>query len=438
MDMKKLHEDLAKKYTWYAAWHEHARHAGMHWVLFALFALSVTTSLVIQFQSGFAKIETITKNSVALTRAPHSQGRAIDAGAAHILVAFNPRVNSKAKAAVLERHNLKEAFKIEELGVTLLDIPRGQDLQDVIDRLLKEEGDAIEFAEPDALVEPSFIPNDPNYPDQWYHTRIHSPAAWDATTGNTITIAIVDTGVDLAHPDLAAHLVPGWNFFENNSNAYDVFGHGTVVAGAAAAIGENSAQVAGVAYNALIMPLRVSDTNGNASYSTIAQAIIYAADHGAKVANVSYQVGGSSAVERAARYMLRKGGLTVVAEGNGGSLTKYKNSSAMIGVSATDNYDLATAWSNFGNAVDLAAPGQAIFTTTRGGGTDYYSGTSLSAPITSGIIALVWSLHPTFAPDQIQNIVFKSAIDLGPAGWDQKYGWGRIDAGNAVGAALAQ
>jgi subtilisin family serine protease len=182
----------------------------------------------------------------------------------------------------------------------------------------------VKFAELDEAMRPELIPNDPYYGNAWHLPRIDAPSAWDASTGLGVTVAILDTGVDATHPDLIAALVPGWNTYDNNSNSSDVHGHGTAVAGTAAASGANAAGVAGVAWRARIMPVRVTDTAGYAYVSTLSSGITWAADHGARVANASFSVAaGSSTIATAAQYMRSKGGVVVVAAGNSGIQEAY-------------------------------------------------------------------------------------------------------------------
>ena len=134
--------------------------------------------------------------------------------------------------------------------------------------------------------------------------KINAPTAWDTSTGAGITIAILDTGVDGTHPDLAAQMVPGWNSFDNNGNTSDVLGHGTAVAGVAAAASSNGVGIAGVAGGARIMPIRISDSAGYAYWSTAAQGLTWAADHGAQVANISFEGMAASSTMQAAAELL--------------------------------------------------------------------------------------------------------------------------------------
>lgn len=340
--IRRLHTKLRERYPWYDTWHNHPKHEFFHWVIFAFLSAFIATSVFLNAGYGLSENRGSEKNHAEI---PASQGAVSGRVPDQILVAFAPNTGQGKKDAVFARHGLKEKTDIEGADVALVRVPANKTPEETVLELGSEDG--VDFAEVDALLAPSFTPNDPGYINEWYHPKINSPLAWDSATGAGVTIAIIDTGVDLSHPDLAPNLVAGWNFYDGNSDANDIYGHGTEVAGAAAASGNNNIEIAGTAYNAKIMPLRVGSPAGYASYSAIASAISYAANHGAKIANVSYQAGGSSAVQRAAKYMKNRGGLTVVAEGNTGTASKYKNSADIISVSATDNYDAAASWSSY-------------------------------------------------------------------------------------------
>ena len=294
----------------------------------------------------------------------------------------------------------------------------------------------LKFAELDRRVAPALVSNDPYLGSEWHLAKINAGAAWDVSQGAGVTIAILDTGVLPGHPDLVQ--VPGWNFVDNNNNTADVQGHGTSVAGAAAAITNNGAGVAGVAGNAKIMPIRVADATGSAYYSTIASGVTYAADNGARVANASFSgVYASSSIQSAGNYLKSKGGLLVVAAGNSGTNDGSPATSSMIPVSATEGGDLLTSWSSYGSYVALAAPGAGIWTTSSNGSYASVSGTSFSSPITAGVVALMMSAKPTLSSGQVESLLYSTALDLGAAGRDIYFGYGRVDADAAVRAASA-
>ncbi|MFQ5496091.1 MAG: S8 family serine peptidase, partial [Phycisphaerae bacterium] len=235
------------------------------------------------------------------------------------------------------------------------------------------------------------------------------------------------------HPDLASKLVPGWNFYDNSADTSDVAGHGTLVAGAAAAIGNNGVGVAGPAFANPIMPIRVTNTDGWALQSAIVSGLMWAADHGAKVANLSFGgVHSSSAVTTAAQYFASKGGLVTASAGNFGNDDGSPDNLYMVSVSATASNDAIATWSSFGSYVDVAAPGSSVWTTANGGAYTPASGTSFSAPVTAGVLALIFAANPSLTPAEAEEILEESADDLGAQGYDILYGWGRVNAGTAV------
>ena len=263
--------------------------------------------------------------------------------------------------------------------------------------------------------------------------------AWDVAQGTGVTVAILDSGVLGTHQDLLSNLVPGWNAYDGSSTTTsDVTGHGTAVAGAAAAASNNGIGVAGVAGLAKIMPIRITDSAGTAYYSTIASGITYAADRGVRVVNCSYgYLFKTASVQSAGSYLKSKGGLLVVSAGNAGVDENAPATSSMITVSATDGSDVRASWSSFGSMVSVAAPGVGIWTTSSDGTYRSASGTSFAAPITAGVVALMMSANPALSAPQIEQLLFSTAVDLGTVGKDIYYGYGRVDAFAAVNAAKA-
>jgi len=345
-----------------------------------------------------------------------------------------------AERANLERaQGLNHLLTIQGINAHVYRISEDDTAQEVVNRILAETGDLIEYAEVDMLVPLAYTPNDPSLSNSWHLNKINAPLAWDSSQGEGVVIAIADTGVNCNHVDLADNCVSGWNTVSNNDNTSDIHGHGTAVAGAAAQMGDNAVGSAGVAYKAKIMPMRVTDSpDGWATYSAIASAFTWAADRGAKVASASFSgVCSSASILSASQYLRSKGGIAVGAAGNDGTDPGFANSEFITCVSSTNSNDTRTSWSNYGAFIDAATPGASIYTTLIGGGYGSVSGTSISAPMAAGIYALIFATNPALTPLQADSILFSSADDLGEAGWDKYYGHGRINAGGAVSLAQA-
>jgi subtilisin family serine protease len=380
--------------------------------------------------SGYTPSNTVAQsdNKKPQVGAPFVPGR--------VLVQFHRETLASRTFEVIAEAGASDAGEIAGTDVHLVELPTGAD-EEAFVHIFKSRPE-VEFAELDRIIPPSdIVPNDPWYPNEWHLTRIDAASAWSTTTGsNTVTIAILDTGVDATHPELSGKIVPGWNFYDNNSDSNDVVGHGTIVAGTATAATNNASGVASVAWGCKIMPIRISDTNGYASYSAAASALTWAADRGARVANISYVMTTSSAVTSAASYFQSKGGVVTISAGNYSTFDSLPDNPYVLTVSATNGDDVVYSWSNSGNNVDLAAPGF-VYTTIKGGGTSSASGTSVAAPIVAGVAALVLSVNPGLTASQVQDILKQSADDRGTAGWDSFYGSGRVNAARAVSLASA-
>jgi subtilisin family serine protease len=294
----------------------------------------------------------------------------------------------------------------------------------------------VEWVEPNRAFQPLALPDDPLYTQQCHLPAVGAPAAWDlGAPGAEPIVAILDSGVDLDHPDLQARLLAasGWNEWDDGADFADVTGHGSKVAGAAAAISDNSTGVAALAWSTPILPIRVTDLTGVAYASTLADGLARAANAGARIANLSFGgVVGSATVCEAARLFVERGGVVIAGAGNAGAAEPWADTPWILSVSATDELDALWSGSSTGSYVDLAAPGVRVRTTVNGGTYGNVTGTSCSGPVVAGVVALLFAAHPGLEPAAVESILESTARDLGPAGWDASFGHGRVDAGAAI------
>lgn len=298
------------------------------------------------------------------------------------------------------------------------------------------------------LVERNFtgggelIPNDTSYSSQWHLTKIEAPLAWDTTTGSAgVPVAVIDSGIDTAHSDLKSKIAAGWSFLTDTTNVQDtgaLGGHGTAISGAIAAASNNASGVAGVAWLNPIMPLVVLTAGNVATAADISDAIVWAADHGAKIINISLGLTGySTTMQNAINYAYGAGATIFAAAGNGNTSTPLYPAAMnnVVAVGATDQSDAKASFSNFGSWIDIVAPGVTILTTQLGGGYWNTQGTSLSSPIAAGIGALMLSINTELSQSDLYYLLIRCAADLGTLGFDNTFGWGRVKAGCSVVAA---
>lgn len=365
--------------------------------------------------------------------------------------------------------------EISRTYVMDLDPTSGKNLEQTLKELNSDP--AVEFAEPEHVYQANLIPNDPyfsstgtwgqSYDDLWGIKKIGSASAWDTNTGTGVIVAVVDTGIDYNHPDIAPNVwintgeipnngidddhngfvddVRGWNFSSNTNDPIDHIGHGTHVAGTIAALGNNGIGVIGVAWHAQVMAVKGLDDAGSGSETTLAPAIIYAANNGADVINASW--GGQSnsqTIEDAIKYAYSLGVVFVAAAGNFSedAVNFFPASSPeAITVSASNALDNLASFSNFGPKIDVAAPGEDILSLQAAGsflgpvvspGYCRLSGTSMAAPHAAGVAALVLSQNPAYSPEQVRQVLRASATDIGPPGWDPYFGYGRVNAAAAL------
>lgn len=358
-------------------------------------------------------------------------------------------------------------FRDDSKPSRVIKVPFGQVKSKVVE--YKGRPDVV-YAEPNYYAQAFFVPNDPLYRYQW---NLDNPAndgigmeeAWSLSTGANVVVAVLDTGIAYENfgeyvvaPDLAGtSFLAGYDFINNDTHANDDNSHGTHVAGTIAQRTNNTLGVAGVAYNATLMPVKVLDKSGSGTYAAIANGIRWAANNGAKVINMS--LGGavsSSDLLDAVRYAYGKGVTIVAAAGNDGLGTVSYPAAyeEVIAVGAT-RYDRTLApYSNYGTAIDVVAPGgdtsvnqngdayadgvlQNTFSPTTkiptSFGYYFFQGTSMAAPHVSGIAALLIARGVATTPAAVKQVLQSTAHDLGTAGWDSRYGAGLVSASRALG-----
>ncbi|MFQ5750325.1 MAG: S8 family serine peptidase, partial [Planctomycetota bacterium] len=332
---------------------------------------------------------------------------------------------------------------VPETDETILFVPAGMTENQVAAQLMAT-GD-FQYVEPDWIVFPIACPNDPRFGSQWHHqaNRLDSCAGWNITTGNpSVSVGICDTGVLTTHEDLQLHRLEGYNAVDRlwesqGGQIGPVHPHGTMTTGCAAANGNNGIGVSGVGWDFSHRMLRVSNSSsGSASLSDLQNAARTAVQAGDKVASVSYSGVDTSSNLTTATFIKSIGGLLVWAAGNDGRNLTFGNrdNDDIIVAGATDPNDSIASFSAFGAFVDVTAPGVNVLTTDGSGNTAYaaVSGTSFATPLTAGLIALIWSANPALTPDQVEGTLKQGADDLGAAGIDNTFGYGRINVFNSV------
>jgi thermitase len=379
-----------------------------------------------------------------------------------LLIRFQPSVSGPRADQILAERGASRLGRVRALDIHLLHLPPHLSVEraaEVFSRLPE-----VAFAEPNYILHLVQV-DDPGLGNQWAPQAIEAPAAWGTTTGDpSVTIAVVDTGIDYLHSELASNVwanpeeiggnsldddgngyiddVHGWDFANSDSDPMDDHSHGTHVAGIAAAVDSaNPAGLVGICPACTLMAVKVLDASGSASLAVVADGITYAADEGARVINLS--LGGpigTSTLELAVNYAWGQGAVVVAAAGNDGVATTFYPAgyANAIGVASTNVGDYRSCFSNYGSSlIAVAAPGESIYSTLPRdtSGVDRYgmgSGTSMAAPHVSGLAGLLFSETPTPTNDMVRSRIESTAEDLGPTGVDAYFGAGRINAWRAV------
>ncbi|HEY0733268.1 MAG TPA: S8 family peptidase, partial [Herpetosiphonaceae bacterium] len=327
-------------------------------------------------------------------------------------------------------------------GTFRLDVAQDADIP-ALARTLAADPE-VAYAQPNYRYQLLRTVNDPLSTFQYALNKIDAYGAWDVTTGNSnIKIAIVDSGVRLSHPEFAGRVLPGYDFFNNDADPSDDVGHGTHVAGIAAAAGDNGEGGAGVCWQCSILPVRVGGIEGVPN-DALAAGIRWAADQGARVLNLS--LGGeddSPIIHEAIKYAVSKNVVVIVSAGNSaadGNPVEYPAAyEEVIAVGATDENDQRAYFSQVQPYVDVSAPGWNIPSTWSDSPflpLSYLaiSGTSMSAPYVTGLAGLLLSINPNLDVNGVRSILTSTTDDLGAPGADWEFGTGRINAARAVNA----
>lgn len=382
-----------------------------------------------------------------------------------ILVKFKDTSGNRAALDMLTAAGVHPVDHFDLVqGLTFAAVPENDDPTLALRSL--QANPAVEYAEPNYIVTAFAMPNDPSLGRQ-YHLNQSSDAdidateAWDLQTGTDVIIAVIDTGVDYSHPDLRNNIwtnpgeiagngrdddgngfvddVRGWDFINNDNNPMDDSQHGTHVAGILAAEGNNGTGVSGVNWKARIMPIKFMGANGSGSTAAAIRAIQYAVANGARVSNNSWGGGAASqALRDAIAAANSRGHIFVAAAGNDGSnndaAPTYPASYDLpnvISVAASTTGDGIATFSNFGaRSVHVAAPGQSIFSTVPNGGYASLSGTSMAAPVVTGVVGLMIASNPSVTTNQIRTNIMSTADR--PAGLSGRTASGRLNALRAV------
>ncbi len=328
-------------------------------------------------------------------------------------------------------------------GTYRLDLAQHADIP-ALARQLAADPD-VAYAQPNYRYQLLRTVNDPLSTFQYALNKVNAYGAWDVTTGSsTIKIAVVDSGIRTNHPDFTGRVLPGYDFANNDSDASDDVGHGTHVAGIAAAAGDNGQGVAGMCWQCMILPIKVTDSDGAITSDALVRGIRWAVDQGARVINLS--LGGendSPSIHEAIRYAASKNVVVVVAAGNSADLGNPIEYPAayeeVIAVGATDENDRRAFFSQIHPYVDVSAPGWNVASTFSDSPDLPFSyltlsGTSMSAPYVAGLAGLLLSINPGMNLSGVRSILTSTVDDLGSPGVDWEYGAGRINAARAVAA----
>ncbi len=369
----------------------------------------------------------------SLGAAPHSvQAQTGESFGSVFLIAFREDVSEEDKSATLAALGLTPLRWLPQANAVQATSQREDAV--IASHALEAVTSFIDYMEPDVVVTGALTPNDPAFTIRssvYGQLLVEAPQGWNIYSGGMEgIIAILDTGVNLNHPEFAGRLLPGYDFINEDNDPSDDHGHGTHVAGIAAAALNNQAGGAGICPNCTILPVKVLDGGNKGTWGTVAAGIYYAVDQGARVINLSLGATASSkTLEKAIQYAEEHDVLVVAAAGNAASTTPFYPAALpyVVGVGATTDQDTLWPLSNTGGYIDLTAPGHRIYSTFLNPDYAYMSGTSMATPFVSGLAGLLVSFNPAWTRDEIFQLMTANADDLGAPGKDAQYGFGRIN-----------
>jgi thermitase len=360
-----------------------------------------------------------------------------------ILVHFAKSSSAEERAALIAEIGGEPVTWMPQIGVAEVRLPAGTSSSVATASaaaLPVAANGLVTYAEVDGTVSATYSPDDPDFNDatmSYGLRQIDALDAWDVVTGSQqIVIAVIDSGINADHPEFVGRLVPGYDFMDKDAQPEDASGHGTHVAGIIAAALDNGQGVAGVCPNCRLMPIKVLDKYNMGSWSLLAQGILFAADHGARVINISVgAVIPSQTVESAISYAIESGAVIVAAAGNNDSNDPFYPAAydGVVAVGATTRSGKLWAKSDYGSYIDLVAPGDVIYSTFNNlhniyHGYTYMSGTSMAAPFVSGVAGLLLSVAPKLSATDVTEALILGAEDLGRRGKDSQFGYGRVNA----------
>ncbi len=443
--------------------------------------LSIIGTVLLLGSGAFAQPFLVAEPASALT-APGDPS-ADDFIRGEIIVKFRDTTSFSASTEIHRAFGTSVKERSAFAGFEVVTLAAGQDELAMVDRFAAL--DEVEYAEVNSICRATAIPNDSYYGFQWHFPLIDMPSAWDVSTGSGVVVAVLDSGVAyenytipsyeagtvangvtqyLQAPDLAnTSFVPGYDFINNDSHPNDNNSHGTHVAGTVAQSTNDAYGVAGVAYNASIMPVKVLNYQGSGSASALANGLYFAADNGADVVNMSlswspgYNPG--STVANAIAYAYNAGVVLVAAAGNAGvSTVSYPAAySQVIAVGAVRYDQTLSYYSQYGSALEVVAPGGDVTIDQNGDGYIdgvlqmtfpgyqnasnranpssfswyFFQGTSMASPHVAGVVALMIA-NGASGVEAIRSQLQSTATDLGAGGWDSTYGWGLVNASDAL------